>query len=498
MKNLITMLLFKIALSSSPFLSLQNTQLYSIIEYELLSNNDTDIFTLNQPYKVNQVDDLLSRNNTFKSYFKRYNYWRDSSDERINIKLSPNLNNHQTEDYNVSYLGLNLDGVIRISDAFLVNEIELSERFKYDSDFHGDSGEWLMGYFNSSYALLKIKKLELFGGRISRNFGTLNDFGLILSENPYAFDHYGFSLNGNRMQYSFYTTRLNNILGIDIKGESIPIDSIATSQRFWAVQRLDYKINKNFQVSLSESTIYGGPNQQFIASYLNPTQFFYAAQRNQGVQLNGFWQINIFYQPIIGLGLYLDLFADDIIVNNDPGVDDRAVHPDRLGILLKASFAQRNKALMSLRYVRIWNETYTSYRTFENYTYFNKGLGFPNNSFESIKYTYTLFQYMPTFIEGGVELWRQGNRNLVSPFHDELNTFPVSPVLQGATLDFHVSTTSKNMIYEAYVNLMYKPKSWNASYLENKDNDIVYETNFKEIIFGVILKFSYNFNYNKL
>ena len=125
MKNLIIMLFFKIALSSSPFLSLQNTQLYSIIEYELLSNNDSDIFTLNQPYKVHQVDDLLTRNNTFKSYFNRYNYWRDSSDERINIRLSPNLNNQQTDGFNTNYLGLNLDGVIRISDTFLVNEIEL-------------------------------------------------------------------------------------------------------------------------------------------------------------------------------------------------------------------------------------------------------------------------------------------------------------------------------------------------------------------------------------
>ena len=51
--------------------------------------------------------------------------------------------------------------------------------------------------------------------------------------------------------------------------------------------------------------------------------------------------------------MYLDLFADDIIVNNEPEVDDRAVHPDRLGILFKASFAQRNKTLMSLCFVRI-------------------------------------------------------------------------------------------------------------------------------------------------
>ena len=498
MKNLIIILFFNIALYSSPYLSLQNTQLYSIIEYELLLNNDTDIFILNQPYKVHQVDFLLSPNNTFKKIFNRYNYWRDSSYERMNIRLTPNLNNHQTEEYSANYVGLNLDGVIRISDAFLVNEIELSDKFKYDNNFHGDSREWLMGYFNSSYALFKIKKLELFGGRVSRNFGTLNDFGLILSNNPYAYDHYGFSLTGNRIQYSFFTTRLNDIQGIDIKGETIPVDSIATAQRFWAVQRLDYKMNKRFQISLSESTIYGGPNQQFIASYLSPTHFFYAAQRNQQVSLNGFWQINMYYQPKLGVAFYLDLFADDIIVNNHSGIDDRAIHPDRLGILVKGSYAKTNKTLLSLRYVRVWNETYTSYRTFENYRYYNKGIGFPYNSYESIKYSYTLLQYMPAFIEGGIELWRHGNRNLISPFHDELNTFPVSPVIQGSTFNMHASTLFRSIIYEAYVKIIYTPKSWNDSFLEISENENAIEANFKEITFGFNLKISYNFNYNKL
>ena len=498
MKKLIIMLFFNIALCSSPYLSLQNTQVYSIIEYELLFSNDTEIFILNQPYKVYQVDSLLSSHRTFKKIFQRYNYWRDSSYERMNVRMSPNLNTHHTEDYNANYVGLNLDGVIRISDAFLVNEIELSDKFKYDNDFHGDSSSWLMGYFHSSYALFKIKKLELFGGRVSRNFGTLNDFGLILSNNPYAYDHYGFALIGNRMQYSFYTTRLNDIWGIDIKGKTIPIDSIATTQRFWAVQRLDYKINKRFQISLSESIVYGGPNQQFIASYLSPTHFFYAAQRNQQVSLNGFWQINMYYQPKLGVALYLDLFADDIIINNSPKIVDRDIHPDRLGILVKGSYAKTNKILMSLRYVRIWNETYTSYRTFENYRYFNKGIGFPYNSYESIKYRYTFLQYLPAFIEWGVELWRHGNRNLISPFRDELNVFPVNPVLQGSTFNINGSMLFRSMIYEADVKIIYTPKSWNKSLLEISENDNVGEMNFKEIKFGFNLKISYNFNYNKL
>ena len=487
MRIFIIGLFFEIILSSSPYLSLQNTESYSIIEYELLlKNNSTNIFILNQPYDVHQVDTLLLSNSRFKRIFNEDNYWEKTSSEKINIRFSPSLNHYQNEDNNKSHIGLNLDGVIRISDIFFVNEIELDEKFKSDIDFHGDTGEWLMGYFNSSYVKYKNNALELFAGRVSRNFGTLNDFGLILSDNPYAFDHYGFSAVGSKMKYSFYTTRLNDIDdAIDIQGVTIPIDSIASAHRFWAIQRLDYKINKRFQIALSEATIYGGPYQQFVASYLSPTHFFYAAQRNQRVQLNGFWQINMFYQPVSGIGLYLDLFADDIIVNNEPDIDDRSIYPDRLGILIKASYAKTNKILMSLRYVRIWNETYTSFRTFENYTYFNKGIGYPNNSYESIKYNQTFLNYLPTFIGLYIEIWRNGNRNLISAFQGELNPFPVTPVIQGITFNINASTLYKRMKYKVQMKMIHMPKDWNID---------MEKENFKELQFALGVKISYNFN----
>ena len=493
MRILLLLIIIEISLCSSPYLSLENTQLYSIIEYELLStNNDNDIFVLNQPYKISHTNDLLSGNIEFKWIFDRDNYSIDSLDEKINIRFTPSFNHYSKKNNSPNYFGLNLDGVIRISDAFLVNEIELDEKFKYDIDFHGDSSEWLMGYFNSSYAIFKTNVLELFAGRVSRNLGALNDFSLILSNNPYAFDHYGFSLAGDRIKYSFYTTRLNDILGIDMQGKTIPIDTISNSQRFWAIQRLDYKISNQFQIALSEATVYGGPNQQFVASFLNPTHFFYAAQRNQKIQLNGFWQINIFYKPTSGIGVYLDLFADDIIVNNEPGINDRDKNPDRLGILIKVSYVKAKKTLSSLRYVRIWNETYTSFRTFENYTYFDKGIGYHSNSFESIKYNYTFLNYLPTFMSASIEIWRNGDRNLISAFDSEVNVYPVSPVLQGITLNMNISTLWKKIKYEAYTEIIYNPESWNDNVLI-KDEEIIDSSESKDTEFELGLKLSYIF-----
>ena len=41
------------------FFSLQNSMEYNLIEYLLISNNDSDVFILNQPYDINSVFNLL-------------------------------------------------------------------------------------------------------------------------------------------------------------------------------------------------------------------------------------------------------------------------------------------------------------------------------------------------------------------------------------------------------------------------------------------------------
>ena len=111
---------------------------------------------------------------------------------------------------------------MHISDILYISEVDINKNFTYEEDFHGDINEYLTGYFSSSYALYgNDKGLELFAGRISRNFGLLNDYRTILSNNPYSFDHFGFSTSGSFLKYSFYTSRLNDVIGIDISGETI-------------------------------------------------------------------------------------------------------------------------------------------------------------------------------------------------------------------------------------------------------------------------------------
>ncbi|NQU35566.1 MAG: hypothetical protein HQ521_20260 [Bacteroidetes bacterium] len=426
-------------------LSDQGYDWYPLIEYGILHDH-FDGFVLNQPYDLDESMEAISNSglnawtNTINA---QYCYCKDEDNvEGIGVHIAPgySVSTHGSKNNSIMLV---VNGLLKIGDLFLVNRFRLNDpALKNDPYFHGDTGEWLYGYFDESYAVLSLSdKVDLFMGRMNRNFGALNDYGLILSDNPYAFDHFGFTATGNRLKYSFYTTRLNDILGEDSQGGTMPSDTLMQTKRYWAIQRLDWKIRENLQIALSEATVYGGPDQNWVASYMNPVQFFYAAQRNQSVQLNSMWQINVFWKPKQGLGFYVDLFADDLIINNEE-VSDRDRHPDRLGFLLKASITDLfiSESLTSVRYVCIWNDTYTSFRTFENYAYFNKGIGFPINSYEGVKLNWNYLGSPPVLIQSSLELWQHGDINLHQVFDGEIKEFPVSPVIYGITTEFEIST----------------------------------------------------------
>jgi len=279
-----------------------------------------------------------------------------------------------------------------------------------------------------------------------RNLGIINEYSLLLSNYPFSYDHIGFTTSNEKLKYSFYTSRLNDVLGYDIQDSiqyySNNIWQSKLAKRYFAIQRLDVKINNNFQISFSETSLYGGPNQNFIFSYINPVYFFYAGQRNQSnisdVQMNGFWQINLFYKNNKGYGLYLDLFADDIIVNNVKNQNDIKEHPNRLAYQFKISCIDKMKLknLISLIYCRVFNETYLSFRTWENYSYFNRSLGYPYNSYESIKFEYLDLNFSNKNFGLFIELYQRGNQDFIQPFTNEINEFPLPEVKYGLNGNF--------------------------------------------------------------
>ena len=127
------------------------------------------------------------------------------------------------------------------------------------------------------------------------------------------------------------------------------------------------------------------------------------------------------------MAFYLDFLIDDIIINNDTP-NERDAQPDRLGLILKISFIDliQKKSLSSIVYTRISNDTYTSLRDFENYIYQLKGIGYPYNSYESIKLIQSFFSAFPKAYDLKLEFSRKGSTNLFSIFTKEKNDFSIA------------------------------------------------------------------------
>ena len=468
---IIVIILFSFILSENnqidSYFSLDNRLEYKLIEYGILKTGNNDVFILNQPYSNAQTFKILKKVDLIDTnFYNRYGYL-NKEDGKVGVKSSLGLNRVEYDEENLLKPFVSLDGYMNLNDIILVNSIDIDKTLKDDLNYHGDKEEWATAYITDSYLLYKKNNIEIFGGRTLRNFGALNEYGLLLSNNPYSFDHYGFSSNNEKIKYSFYCTRLNNVKkGLDSQGMVIPFeydnngnlivddnnDPILTeveTKRYFSVQRLDFKVSNNFQGALSAATIYGGPNQGFVADFINPINLYYLSQRNNQTQMNNFYQLSLFYK-INNSSIYFDFLIDDIIVNNEPGATDE--YDNRLGLVIKFSSSDVifDKSLFSIRYAKIWNETYLSYRNFENYTFFNKGIGFPFNGFEGLKFSFSLFKYKKLLNNVELELYRKGDNDLSDLFFDEPSPFPSGEVEYGLSLLIDLLYFSSNDIDLSY------------------------------------------------
>ena len=114
--------------------------------------------------------------------------------------------------------------------------------------------------------------------------------------------------------------------------------------------------------------------------------FYYGLQRNDGKLNDGNWSLDIFFKPTPKLTLFGQFMIDDIIVNNEPGQNDRTNLPDRFAMNISIRSGDFFLGLnTNISYIRVWNRTYQSILTWENYHYRGLGLGYPCASCEEIK-----------------------------------------------------------------------------------------------------------------
>ena len=264
--------------------------------------------------------------------------------------------------------------------------------------------------------------------------------GLILSAHPYSYDHFLFNYQYKKIRFSLIFARLEDLQHAEFiasKRDTI-IMAVENARKFLVGHRFDLMFSNNFQIAVSEMATYGGEDREFEFAFINPMNFYYGIQRNDEKQMNGLWALDIFIKPASRVTFYTQLLIDDFIVNNEPGSDDRGQYPDRLALLL--SLRTGDLILPGLNsgisYVRIWNRTYQSMRTYENYHYRGLGLGYACAGSEEIKINLSYWDLFPWVFKNDFIYGRYGDVRLTDLFRLNKEEFPVTPSLNNIVNQF--------------------------------------------------------------
>ncbi|MFZ0390782.1 MAG: capsule assembly Wzi family protein [Calditrichia bacterium] len=411
---------------------------YDYWDYLINSGRAVPHFVLNQPYAKSTADSLSGESAVEKFYQEYLDHLFPQKAVSGQLTLTGRLKYRNDHLMNRSRAEGGLHLVF--PHITLANRTALDQQYKYDPDYAGDlseSNHWLYGRVNEAYMQLHFKGFGLFLGRMKRNWGAPESYSLLLSAYPYSYDHLLFSWENSFLKLSVIAARLEDGPAIEQLGsrsDSLVYHPLA--RKFLAGHRLDLHLRDNLQLGLTEMTTYGGPDRDFELAFLNPMTFYYGLQRNDRQLNNGKWALDLLYKPVRRISVYGQFMIDDIIVNNDPGVDDRGRYPDRLA----GFFSLRSGDLLlpglntDLSYVRIWNHTYQSRWTWENYHYRGLGLGYPGVALEEIKLKLGYWGFFPLFLQQEVIYGRYGTAGLDDVFLLQKEAFPVRPVQHNLAL----------------------------------------------------------------
>ena len=284
-KILVIFLMLKINFlySQSPatFIYLEETN-YSFSDYLINSGRSVPDFVFQQPYSTDFFDKLkneFSAAQYYKAYWNRV--YRDGVSAQLDLaEKAKYLNKHFFNRYRAS-------GWVHFvyPHITLANRTTIDQEYKYDPLYAGDlsvSDYWLYGRVNDAFMNLRFKGFNLFLGRIKRNWGPVNSKSLILSDNPYSYDHVLFSYQNKYLKLSLIFARLEDLpaIGLNVPEDPDSLTYYTNARKYLAGHRLDLRLANNFQIGLTEMATYGGPDRDFDLSFINPMTFYYGLQRN--------------------------------------------------------------------------------------------------------------------------------------------------------------------------------------------------------------------------
>ena len=399
------------------------------LEYLINSGRVKVQHPLSQPYLVSEIKHATDSIKVQKKGFARH-----LKQDIQSLHLVENNSEKWLVDGNGGYLsGKEKGAYINGGTGYLHKQFALRYQYTYDQSYakdplyFGTSGKLQKpnsSRSNEAYMEIRGKNISFMAGRLNRNFGIINESGLLLSGNAFSYDQLSFSYTNERLLFTTLFTRLEDLDAFDIR-DAAP--DTFKANRFLSVHRLELKINPNLHIGVTESVIFGGRDAFPQLKYISPSSIFFLSKMNDRKNdlegsANALMSIDILYKPSPKWTLYAQGLVDDV----DFTKSLRAVYPDRVGVLAKLIMSDPFPASqLSVTYTKLSNWTYNSFYTWGNYTYYGKGIGHPQHGVERIELNFNHFGYSTLMLKGKLGYERYRKQDLAAPFIAQKTIFPI-------------------------------------------------------------------------
>lgn len=392
---------------------------------------------LSQPYQANELlDSLLVDKSNIDSYFTRllikdlkklstaHDLFIEDGKLIVGADGSYGYNSNESKR---TYYAANASLDYSYKNFGLRYKYTIDERYKDNTDFFGAMGKLetkVQGRASEAYLQVQGKNIQLFMGRMNRNFGIMSDPGLLISDNPFSYDHLAFTFHNRLLKYTAIFGRLNDIYGYDIR-DSVPQYNWNT--RFISIHRFELYMTKKLELAFTETMLFGGKDQSPQFQYLNPANIFFFSKMSDRKSYhegnaNAMMSFEFQYKPVRKLTLFTQFLLDDMDFTSRL----RAIYPDRVGLKARVIYADPIPgSQVSLTYNRISNWTYNSFYTWGNHTFFGQSLGYPMNGVENLTLDIDVFSLSPFILNFRIKAEQYRQQDLNAPYLAVKTEFPI-------------------------------------------------------------------------
>ncbi len=332
------------------------------------------------------------------------------------------------------------EGVVRLPSLVFSSRFSVDQSLLDHPNYLGRKDISVAGRIEDSYLLAGFSFVSIHFGRTERSWSPFPDLSLVLSENPFSYDHLYLRIGGKRLSLKSVFARLSDLPS----GQS----GVGDEQRYFAAHRLDFRLGSWLQMGLFESAVCGGRGKGIDLSLLNPFTPYVIIENSTTRQLNSMVGFDIYLIPHPDLTISTQLLIDDVKLSlfGEPIFHGDEVEPNEFGLAFGATCADPlglTGTLLRGRYLKVTNYTYNALDSLERYLEGGIGLGsIIGNDFDEWMIGFDYFPVKSWIFTTSTRYLRRGEGRISEPFPLEFETedypFPSGVVERRFSLDVSV------------------------------------------------------------